>query len=444
MLPVSIAGAAYSLALPAAASAQLSKPDLGVYFMADRIVRAVLAAADPVYSLVYPRIVALFGPSGRAALWYAARWAALGSVAGAALFLLVQIAWPALEPHLSARAGSIDVQQVHAVALVLAWLWPLLLGWKFIGYWMLGSGRHDAAYRALHRHRRHRRRRRRGNGRRRARRIGTGLDLDRRRAAGDRRRDRGDGREPAAAARGLRLPWASTCTTWPCSATPSTAASRFARTVGIGRQALFVDPPELERHRALRGLPPLREPAEAAGAPRYFEPLLQQWFGAGTVDSVDASAYEQASVLHDMNLPWRDGQPGIGSYDAVLDFGCLEHVFDFPVAWRNCVALCRVGGHLLHSLPANNLAGHGFYQFSPELFFNLYQAKNGFELRRPLAGAEGGSPALVAGRRSGRGAASRHLAQCARGLHAGAGAKAAPRSDRCRRRSSRTTPRASG
>lgn len=147
MLPVSIAGAAYSVALPAAASAQLSKPDLGVYFMADRIVRAVLAAADPVYSLVYPRIVALFASSSRSALWYAARWAALGSVAGAALFLLAQSFWPALEPFLAARAGGIDVQQVHAVALVLAWLWPLLLGWKFFGYWMLGSGRHDAAYR---------------------------------------------------------------------------------------------------------------------------------------------------------------------------------------------------------------------------------------------------------------------------------------------------------
>ena len=36
---------------------------------------------------------------------------------------------------------------------------------------------------------------------------------------------------------------------------------------------------------------------------------------------------------------------------------------------------------MLHSLPANNLSGHGFYQFSPELFFNLYQPKNGFELR---------------------------------------------------------------
>ncbi len=154
----------------------------------------------------------------------------------------------------------------------------------------------------------------------------------------------------------------------------------FARTVGIGRQALFVDPPELEQHRLLRGLAALREPAPAAGAPRYFEPLMQEWFGAQRVDSVDASAYEHATVLHDMNLPWREGQPDLGSYDAVLDFGCLEHVFDFPVAWRNCVALCRIGGHVLHSLPANNLSGHGFYQFSPELFFNLYQRKNGFEL----------------------------------------------------------------
>jgi SAM-dependent methyltransferase len=154
----------------------------------------------------------------------------------------------------------------------------------------------------------------------------------------------------------------------------------FARTVGIGRQALFVDPPELERHRALRSLPPLADSGPTAGTPRWFEPLMRQWFGAATVDSVDASAYEQATLIHDMNVAWPDDGPGRGSYDAVLDFGCLEHVFDFPVAWRNCVALCRPGGHLLHSLPANNLSGHGFYQFSPELFFNLYQEKNGFAL----------------------------------------------------------------
>jgi SAM-dependent methyltransferase len=155
----------------------------------------------------------------------------------------------------------------------------------------------------------------------------------------------------------------------------------FDRTLAIGRQALFIEDWELEQHRERRGLPPLREPAAAPGQPRYFEPLLQQWLQARVADAVDASPYENARLIHDMNLPWPGGSEERASYDAVLDFGCLEHVFNFPVAWRNCVDLCRVGGHLLHALPANNLSGHGFYQFSPELFFNLYQERNGFELR---------------------------------------------------------------
>jgi len=158
----------------------------------------------------------------------------------------------------------------------------------------------------------------------------------------------------------------------------------FARTLAVGRQAIFIEDWELEEHRQRRALPALVEPPLAPGAPRYFEPMLQQWFGAQVADAVDASPYEHARLIHDMNLPWpAEGEHGAvrGGYDAVLDFGCLEHVFNFPVAWRNCVDLARVGGHVLHALPANNLSGHGFYQFSPELFFNLYRPENGFELR---------------------------------------------------------------
>ncbi len=158
----------------------------------------------------------------------------------------------------------------------------------------------------------------------------------------------------------------------------------FERTLAIGRQVVFVDPQPLERFRRLRGLPALSEPGSHAGAMRFFEPLAQQWLGAQVADSVDASPYEQARFIHDMNLPWpTEGALAAarGGYDSVLDFGCLEHVFNFPVAWRNVVDLCRVGGHLLHALPANNLCGHGFYQFSPELFCNLYQPSRGFELR---------------------------------------------------------------
>jgi O-antigen/teichoic acid export membrane protein len=148
MMPVSIAGAAYSYALPAAASLQMSKPDLGTYFMADRLVRAVLNAAEPVFAVVYPRIVTLFQQGARAALRYAARWSVGGLVAGLVLYALGVAGWQLIEPLLLARAGSLDLPTLRATMLVLGALLPLLLGWKFIGYWMLGSGRFDTAYRS--------------------------------------------------------------------------------------------------------------------------------------------------------------------------------------------------------------------------------------------------------------------------------------------------------
>jgi len=34
--------------------------------------------------------------------------------------------------------------------------------------------------------------------------------------------------------------------------------------------------------------------------------------------------------------------------------------------------------------PASNLCGHGFYQFSPELFYRALNATNGFEVERMI------------------------------------------------------------
>ncbi|MGM9488970.1 oligosaccharide flippase family protein [Ideonella sp. YS5] len=150
MLPVSLAGAAYSFALPAAASSRMSKADLGTYYMADRIVRSLLAGAEPVFALVYPRIVGLFAGEGgeRRALRYALRWSVGGLVVGAALYVLLLAAWPWAQTWLARDGHGFAPGAVQAVATVLGLLLPLLLGWKFIGYWMLGSGRYDRAYRA--------------------------------------------------------------------------------------------------------------------------------------------------------------------------------------------------------------------------------------------------------------------------------------------------------
>ena len=51
------------------------------------------------------------------------------------------------------------------------------------------------------------------------------------------------------------------------------------------------------------------------------------------------------------------------AFTAVVDCGSLEHVFDFPAAVRNCMRMVAVDGHSLSVTPADNWAGHGFYQF---------------------------------------------------------------------------------
>ena len=62
----------------------------------------------------------------------------------------------------------------------------------------------------------------------------------------------------------------------------------------------------------------------------------------------------------------------------------LEHVFNFPIAIGNLMRMLKVGGFMYLTVPANNLCGHGFYQFSPELMFRIFTPDNGFDLKRVM------------------------------------------------------------
>jgi hypothetical protein len=68
----------------------------------------------------------------------------------------------------------------------------------------------------------------------------------------------------------------------------------------------------------------------------------------------------------------------------VVDSGSLEHIFHVPHALRSCVQMAAVGGHVLILTPANNFMGHGFYQFSPDLFYRVLAPAYGFRLERLL------------------------------------------------------------
>jgi hypothetical protein len=105
---------------------------------------------------------------------------------------------------------------------------------------------------------------------------------------------------------------------------------------------------------------------------------LREPLGIDEVVAVDASSYEGARLVHDLNTPIPVGHHS--KYDLVIDGGTLEHVFNIPVALTSCMQALRAGGRYLGVNPVNNLVGHGFYQFSPEFYFRVFSSENGFRL----------------------------------------------------------------
>lgn len=151
---------------------------------------------------------------------------------------------------------------------------------------------------------------------------------------------------------------------------------RFERTLMLGRQNLHCAPWEIDL--ALSDLGRSCTDRDALSASMPYAESLFGWLGAHQVDSMDASDYESATIVHSLNEPI---PPELANqFTLVFDGGTLEHVFDVRVAWANAMELVAPGGHLISVTTANNHLGHGFYQFSPELIFRVFSAENGFEL----------------------------------------------------------------
>jgi len=157
----------------------------------------------------------------------------------------------------------------------------------------------------------------------------------------------------------------------------------FKNTLMIGRQILNTEDHELEKNLKGFGLFNASNQAQKLLHVKggYAEPMLEM-LGAGKIDSLDYSGYEGANILHDMNLPIPDELNQ--KYNTVLESGSLEHIFNFPTSMANCMKMTTLDGHLLIITPVNNIMGHGFYQFSPEVFYRVLTEKNGFELEEML------------------------------------------------------------
>jgi len=152
----------------------------------------------------------------------------------------------------------------------------------------------------------------------------------------------------------------------------------------IGRQHLNVYPAKMAQVLEAHGLP---AGAFRDGDPGHFAEPCFASLGAKQVQALDFSDFEGAKFVHDLNRPI--GAELKEKFDTVYDGGTLEHIFNFPVALQNCMEMVKVGGRLFIHTAANNWCGHGFYQFSPELFFRALSRENGFVVERMIVHAVG-------------------------------------------------------
>jgi hypothetical protein len=161
---------------------------------------------------------------------------------------------------------------------------------------------------------------------------------------------------------------------------------RFDRTLTIGRQSLFAGPRWAWGRLVRSGVLPAMSRREYLAAfdasPWYADPLLRA-LGATELSAMDASGWEGADVVHDLNHPVPEELHQ--RYSLVFDGGSIEHIFDVPTVLRSYMEMVEVGGHLIIQTNADGHMGHGLYQFSPELFYRVLSAENGFEVEHVLA-----------------------------------------------------------
>jgi len=106
---------------------------------------------------------------------------------------------------------------------------------------------------------------------------------------------------------------------------------------------------------------------------QYADSLFQE-LGFETVDSLDYSSFEGASLVYNLNAPLPADQK---TFDYIFDGGTIEHIFNLPQVCENIINLLNIGGLYVSVVPNNNFSGHGIYQFSPEFFLSAFQSRYG-------------------------------------------------------------------
>jgi len=167
---------------------------------------------------------------------------------------------------------------------------------------------------------------------------------------------------------------------------------KFSSTLTLGRQKNNMVAKELAYLRKSYNIDHHPNSKKLLKYRSYADFFFSHYLGVKKLSVIDYSDYEKADIIHDMNRSVPESLKEL--FDVVIDGGTLEHIFNFPTAIKNCMMMLKTGGNIFIFSMANNHCGHGFYQFSPDLFFRVFDESNGFEIKsvvlvkHPFPGAE--------------------------------------------------------
>lgn len=101
---------------------------------------------------------------------------------------------------------------------------------------------------------------------------------------------------------------------------------------------------------------------------------LFKMLGANNVFVLDISDFEGADIILDLNVLAPIELHN--RFDVIFDSGTLEHVFDVPTALTSIVRMLKPRGIVALGCVSSNAIDHGFYSFSPTLFYDYFSAQD--------------------------------------------------------------------
>lgn len=122
---------------------------------------------------------------------------------------------------------------------------------------------------------------------------------------------------------------------------------------------------------------PSHKPAFAAKG-YISDDCLFKSLGFSESKTLDISDHDFADYIFDLNTS-EVPEHLLDAFNVIIDGGTIEHVFHIPNALNNLYKMLRQGGRIIHLSPSSNHIDHGFYMFSPTLFWDFYEA-NKFEI----------------------------------------------------------------